>query len=164
MEEIGRRFRFTEPRSFARHANDDRMMLAQGLGAALDQTARGWSGPHGLDLDRAGRRAFVACDAGLVVAHDLETAREVARVAIAGEPDVIWYNAARGCLYVAIGQPGVIDVIDCRGMALAERIVTEEGAHTTAFDPQRQYVYALLPRRCGAAVYEEVASASGDAP
>ena len=114
------------------------------------------AGPHGLDLDAEHGRAFVACDGGKVVALDLETGREVAGVAIAGEPDAIWYNPDRSHLYVAIGQPGLVDVVDTREMALAQALPTEAGAHTTAFDRTRRRLYVFLPRSCRAAVYEEV--------
>ena len=116
------------------------------------------AGPHGLDLDRPGDRAFVACDAGIVVALDLASDRELGRVPIAGEPDAIWYSSATERLYVAIGQPGVIDVVDGRTLAVVDQLTTEEGAHTTAFDSERQRLYVFLPRRCEAVVYEEVAA------
>jgi DNA-binding beta-propeller fold protein YncE len=129
--------------------------LAGGVATLTGQINVEVAGPHGLDLDRAGGRAFVACDGAAVVVLDLADDREVARVPIAGEPDAVWYNAALERLYVAIGQPGVIDVIDCRRMALDQRITTEEGAHTTAFDAQRQRLYVFLPHSCRAAVYAE---------
>jgi hypothetical protein len=56
---------------------------------------------------------------------------------------------------VAICEPGLVEVVDCRAMAVAERIVTEPGAHTAALDPVRQRLYVFLPRSCRAAVYEE---------
>ena len=37
--------------------------------------------------------------------------------------------------------------------ALAQTVTTERGAHTTAFDPDRHKIYALLPRTHRAAVY-----------
>jgi len=113
-------------------------------------------GPHGLDLDRPGERAFVACDAGVVVALDLTTDRELGRVQIAGEPDAIWYSAAADRLYVAIGEPGVIDVVDGRALAVVDQVTTEQGAHTTAFDAQRGRLYVFLPKLCQAAIYEEI--------
>jgi DNA-binding beta-propeller fold protein YncE len=113
------------------------------------------AGPHGLDLDPEHGRAFVACDGGKVVAVELATGRELASVAIAGEPDAIWYNPGRLYLYVAIGQPGVLDVIDTQIMALVQELQTEGGAHTTAFDRTRQLLYVFLPSSCRAAVYEE---------
>lgn len=112
-------------------------------------------GPHGLDLDTERGRAFVACDGGKVLALDLESGREVADADITAEPDAIWYNPALSHLYVAIGQPGVVDVLDTRGMTIVQEIVTEAGAHTSAFDQRRQRLYVFLPRSGRAAVYAE---------
>ena len=121
-----------------------------------------WSpGPHGLDLDQDGRRAFVACDGNTVVMLELATGREQARVPIAGPPDAIWHNHQRDRLYVAIAHlgildeaPGVIDVVNTQSMKIEEQIPTEAGAHTTAYDAQRQRLYVFLPS-CRVAVYEE---------
>jgi DNA-binding beta-propeller fold protein YncE len=114
------------------------------------------SGPHGLDLDRARNLAFVACDAGVVAVLDLATDREIARVPIAGEPDAIWFSATARRLYVAIGQPGVVDVVDGSTLSVVDRVITEDGAHTTAFDSQRRRLYVFQPRSCRATVYEEI--------
>ena len=114
------------------------------------------AGPHGLDLDVPRGRVFVACDSGVLTVLDLATGGERAAVEIAGEPDVVWYNAASHHLYVAVGRPGVIDVIDTNTMTRVAQIKTEEGAHTTAFDRLRQRLYVFLPRSCRAAVYEEI--------
>jgi DNA-binding beta-propeller fold protein YncE len=116
------------------------------------------AGPHGLDVDRAGQRAFVACDAGVVCVLDLTTDCEVGRVQIAGEPDAIWYSSTANALYVAIGNPGVVDVLDTRALAVVQQVNTEGGAHTTAFDSQRQRLYVFLPASCQAAVFDEAAS------
>jgi DNA-binding beta-propeller fold protein YncE len=128
-------------------------------GDTATQTAQ-WpvsaAGPHGLDIDGAGRRAFVACDAGTVVTLDLATGKELGRVPIAGAPDAIWYNPRRERLYVAIAEPGVVEVVDTRAMRVAQQLVTEPGAHTTAYDDARQRLYVFLPGTCRAAVYEEV--------
>ncbi len=121
-----------------------------------------WSpGPHGLDLDQDGRRAFVACDGGTVVTLDLAKGREQARVPIAGPPDAIWHNHRLGRLYVAITHlgtldqaTGVIDVVNTETMKVEEQITTEAGAHTTAYDSRRQRLYVFLPS-CRVAVYEE---------
>jgi DNA-binding beta-propeller fold protein YncE len=115
-------------------------------------------GPHGLDLDRSGERAFTACDAGSVCVLDLTTNREIARVPISGEPDSVWYSAATNSLYVAIGKPGLIDVIDTKTLSVAQQVMTEDGAHTTAFDNQRKRLYVFMPQSCQAAVYEESSS------
>jgi len=113
------------------------------------------AGPHGLDLDRARNRAFAACDAGVVTVIDLSSDREVARVPIAGEPDAIWYSAAADHLYVAIGDPGLVDVVDGSTLSMVDELTTEQGAHTTAFDSERHRLYVFLPRSCQATVYQE---------
>src|SRR5262245_55476937 len=75
--------------------------------------------------------------------------------ALSGGPDVIFFNAALSRLYVAIGDPGVIDVFDTTPLQRHETIVTEAGAHALAFDPARSIVCAFLPATCRAAVYED---------
>jgi DNA-binding beta-propeller fold protein YncE len=129
--------------------------LAGGTAITNAQIAVSARGPHGLDLDVAADRAFVACDAGVIVVLDLARDQEVASLPIGGEPDAIWFNEQRQHLYIAIGQPGLIDVVDCQRMAIAERLTTEDGAHTTAFDAPRQLLYVFLPRSHRAAVYQE---------
>jgi len=121
----------------------------------------GWAGPHGLDLDADGGRAFVACDGGAVAILDLGSGAQLAAVPIAGVPDAAWYNAARRLLYVAIGDPGVVDVIDTAGCRLRERVTTEAGAHTTAFDAARQQLAVFLPGTCRVALYREAEAEHG---
>jgi DNA-binding beta-propeller fold protein YncE len=111
-------------------------------------------GPHGLDMDQEGHRAFVACDGSSVVTLDTSTGSELAQVSIAGMPDAIWHNHRLSRLYVAIQDPGVIDVVNTETMTVEEQIQTEAGAHTTAFDSRRQRLYVFLPS-CRVAVYEE---------
>jgi DNA-binding beta-propeller fold protein YncE len=135
------------------------LALAAGTMAERSRIPVSAAGPHGLDVDLNRGRAFVACDAGVVVALDLETGRELARVPIAGEPDVAWYSAAHDRLYVAVGQPGVVDVIDCRRLVLAGRVTTEPGAHTTAYDRRRQRLYVFLPGSCRAVIFVETHAA-----
>ncbi len=112
------------------------------------------AGPHGLDLGQDGHQAFVACDGGSMVTLDSSTGSELAQVSIAGAPDAIWHNHRLGRLYVAIEDPGLIDVVNTATMTVEEQIQTEPGAHTTAFDALRQRLYVFLPS-CRVAVYEE---------
>jgi DNA-binding beta-propeller fold protein YncE len=113
------------------------------------------AGPHGLDLDLGGRRALVACDGGRVVALDLGSGAELAEVPIAGVPDAIWHNPQRRLLYVAIGDPGLVEVIDTATMTRRERVATEIGAHTTAFDRVRQQLAVFEPGACRVALFHE---------
>jgi hypothetical protein len=110
-------------------------------------------GPHGLDLDPATCRLFCACDAGILFAIDATSGRVLGDVTLSGAPDVIFLNPRTGHLYVAIGDPGVIDVIDIAAMRREEVVATEPGAHTLALDRKRSKVYAFLPRSHRTAVF-----------
>ncbi len=110
-------------------------------------------GPHGLELDPVTGRLFCACDAGILFAIDAASGRILADVSLSGAPDVIFLNSRSAHLYVAIGDPGVIDVIDVATMRRKEVAPTEEGAHTLALDRKRSKVYAFLPRSHRAAVF-----------
>ncbi len=112
-------------------------------------------GPHGLDIATGEGRAFIACDGEALIVMDLVRKKEVASVPIAGGPDAIWYNPKKRRLYCAIGDPGVIDVLDTSRMTVDEQLRTENGAHTIAFDNSRQLLYVFLPTSCRALVYEE---------
>lgn len=111
------------------------------------------AGPHGLDLDPATDRLFCACDAGALFAIDAGSGRVLDDVPLSGAPDVIFLNPKLGHLYVAIGDPGVIDVIDVAAMRRKEVVHTEPGAHTLALDRKRNKLYTFLPRSHRAAVF-----------
>ena len=110
------------------------------------------SGPHGLDLDADTGRLLCACDDGQFVALEAATGRVVGVLPLSGAPDVIFLDPALGRCYVAIGDPGVIDVIDVRNNRRLESVPTEPGAHTTALDVRRQRLYVFLPKTHRAAV------------
>jgi DNA-binding beta-propeller fold protein YncE len=113
------------------------------------------AGPHGLDLDVARRRLYCACDAGVLLEMDANAGTILAVEPIAGVPDVVFVNAARGRVYVAIGDPGVIEVFDSAPLRRRQTVPTEAGAHTLAFDPARDLVYAFLPATHRAAVFTD---------
>ena len=111
------------------------------------------AGPHGLELDSARQRLFCACDAQQLVCLESHSGRVLAEIELSGAPDVIFLHARYGHLYVAIGDPGVIDVIDTTAMRCLETLETERGPHTLACDAERSKVYAFLPQTHRAAVY-----------
>jgi len=111
------------------------------------------AGPHGLDFDPTSRRLFCAADAKVLVVLDARSGKVVAEREIGGVPDVVFFNAARRALYIAIGDPGVIEVFDTESLRRREVIVTERDAHTLAFDASANAVYAFLPETHRAAVY-----------
>jgi DNA-binding beta-propeller fold protein YncE len=111
------------------------------------------AGPHGLGLDSATGRLLCACDAGVLIAIDAASGRVLGDVPLSGTPDVVFLHPQFGRLYVAIGDPGVIDVIDVGRMRTEEVVPTEAGAHTMALDQKRNKVYAFLPQSHRAAVF-----------
>ena len=122
-----------------------------------DALAYMWSvpaaGPHGLDFDPSTRRLFCACDAGVLVTLDAGTGKILNQGKLSGVPDVVWFNAKRRQLYVAVGDPGVVDVFDTTTMKSLGTVATEKGAHTTAFPPTGDSLIAFLPASHRAALY-----------
>jgi DNA-binding beta-propeller fold protein YncE len=115
------------------------------------------AGPHGLDFDPATGRLLCACDAGVLLAIDAASGRVLGDIALSGVPDVVFLHPRSRRLYVAVGDPGVIDVIDISTMRREEVVATEAGAHTLALDRKRNKVYAFLPRSHRAAVFVDAA-------
>jgi DNA-binding beta-propeller fold protein YncE len=113
------------------------------------------AGPHGLGLDTAKGRLLCACDAGVLFAIDAASGRVLGDVPLSGVPNVVFLHPQFGRLYVAIADPGVIDVIDVGTMRAVEVVSTEAGAHTLALDRKRNKVYAFLPQSHRAAVFVE---------
>ena len=111
------------------------------------------AGPHGLDLDAERRRLYCACDDGVLLEVDADTGAIVATERIAGVPDVVCFNPGLGRVYVAIGDPGVIEVFEVGPLRRHETVATEAGAHTLMFDAARSLVCAFLPATHRAAVY-----------
>jgi DNA-binding beta-propeller fold protein YncE len=115
------------------------------------------AGPHGLDLDPATGRLLCACDAGVLFAIDAASGRVLGDVPLSGAPDVIFLHPQPERLYVAIGDPGVMDIIDIGTMRRVDVVPTEAGAHTLALDRKRGKVYAFLPQSHRAAVFDAAA-------
>lgn len=115
-------------------------------------------GPHGLDLDAEKRLLYCACDDGKLIILDIQSGAARVKLDLSGSPDVIFFNEALKHLYVAVGDPGVVDVFDMTTNTLAEVVSTEKGAHTIAFDAQRNKVYAFMPETHRAAIYLDTGS------
>jgi DNA-binding beta-propeller fold protein YncE len=111
------------------------------------------AGPHGLDIDPATHRLFCACDARTLITLDARSGKILGRQPLSGVPDVVFFNRWRRQLYVAVGDPGVIDVFDTTTMQRLASVPTEKGAHTTALSPAGDRVYAFLPATHRAAIY-----------
>ncbi len=113
-------------------------------------------GPHGLDLDAVRGRLFCACDEGKLVVLNRSSGEILGTRPLSGAPDVVFLNPRRSHLYVAVGDPGVIDVFDTTTLERTEVVSTERGTHTIAFEAETDRVYAFLPQTHRAAVFEDV--------
>jgi DNA-binding beta-propeller fold protein YncE len=110
-------------------------------------------GPHGLDFDPATNRLFCACDAGKLFAIDASNGKILLEADLSGTPDVVFFNNTLKHLYVAVGDPGVIDVFETNSLKHMETLSTGQGAHTLGFDAARNKVYAFLPDSHRAGIY-----------
>jgi DNA-binding beta-propeller fold protein YncE len=108
------------------------------------------AGPHGLDFDATTDRLLCACDAGTLITLEAASGKILNSVELSGKPDVIFFNENLKHLYIAIGDPGVIDVYDTDSFSRLETVHTEKGTHTLAFDARLNKVYAFAPQNhCG---------------
>jgi DNA-binding beta-propeller fold protein YncE len=105
-------------------------------------------GAHGLEIDHARRKLYVACDDAALVEIDISSGAVSNQWPIAGPPDVTFLNPATGLVHVAIGEPGLVQSIDPRTGERSE-IATAAGAHTTALVPP-DGLYVFSPTHRGA--------------
>jgi DNA-binding beta-propeller fold protein YncE len=101
-------------------------------------------------LDEANHRLFVGCrkPARLVV-FDTTNGKPVTDLAISGDTDDVFYDAALKRLYVSCGE-GYVDVVDQRDAdhyELRERISTRAGARTSFFSAELNEFYLAVPQR-----------------
>jgi len=113
------------------------------------------AGPHGLDLDLDTHRLFCACDSGELITLDAH-GKILGQNLLSGAPDVVFFDRVHKRLYVAVGDPGTIDVFDTKSMEKLASVATEKGAHTFALAPDGEQIYAFLPANHRAAIYEAV--------
>jgi hypothetical protein len=117
---------------------------------ALEVTS---AGPHGLWLDSG--RLFCAADGGELVVLERDSGEVIASLPLPGVPDVVMHDPELERLYVAIGEPGLVCSFDTQRLEQLETVETEQGAHTSCWDPISQCLYVFCPASGGAAVYEE---------
>ena len=110
-------------------------------------------GPHGLWLDSG--RLYCAADGGRLVVLDRDSGEVQASLPLPGIPDVVMHDPALRRLYVAIAEPGLVCSVDTTSLEQIETVETEEGAHTTGWDPVGRRLYVFCAGSSGAAVYEE---------
>jgi DNA-binding beta-propeller fold protein YncE len=108
-------------------------------------------GPHGLWVDED--RLYCAADGGALVVIHQDTGVIAATVPLPGAPDVVWQDPVAHELYVAVGDPGTVTVVDTAALELVESVTTELGAHTLGWDPTHKTLYVFCPGSGGAALF-----------
>jgi hypothetical protein len=108
------------------------------------------SGAHGLDIDHASARLYVACDDATLVEMSSISGEVTNLWPIAGAPDVTFFNPVSGLVHVAIGEPGLVESIDPR-TGHAMRTMTGADAHTTVLVPPDR-LYVISPEHGGVLV------------
>jgi len=100
--------------------------------------------PHGLVLDPARSRIFVAGDNGRLVAIDTTSGRVVATAAIAEHVDQIAFDADLGRIYCA--GPDWITVVQATvaGLATLDKTYTAGTARNVAVDPKTHVVWSTF--------------------
>jgi YVTN family beta-propeller protein len=111
------------------------------------------SGAHGLDIDHANGRLYVACDDSTLVEISSISGEVTNLWPIAGPPDVTFFNPATGLVHVAIGEPGLVETIDPR-TGRGMQTMTGAGAHTTVLAPPDR-LYVISPAHGGLLVLSD---------
>jgi Cytochrome D1 heme domain len=102
-------------------------------------------GNHGMALDSAHRRAFLACEGNdQMTVFDLDAHKPVASVKLPRGADVVKYDAGLGRVYVACssGAIAVIQQDDADHYRKLEDFKVQPKVHSLAVDPRTHRVYA----------------------
>jgi hypothetical protein len=103
-------------------------------------------------LDETNHRLFVGCrQPARLVVFDTDTGKPLTDLAISGDTDDLFHDAARKRLYVSCGE-GFIDVIeqrDANHYVSRERIPTRAGARTSFYSADLNAYYLAVPQHDG---------------
>jgi DNA-binding beta-propeller fold protein YncE len=106
----------------------------------------GAKGNHGLLIDSASHRAFIACEGNdRLVVLDLRTRKALASFSVAKDPDVLALDPGRQDLYVA-GESGQVTAfkLGTGTVVKAAESFLADNAHVVAVDPNTHEIYFPL--------------------
>jgi YVTN family beta-propeller protein len=104
----------------------------------------GAAGNHGLLIDSAQRRAFIACEENdKLLMLNLDTRKVEATFALGKDPDVIAFDAGLDRLYVA-SESGVVSVFSVASLSKVGEGLLAPHAHVVAVDPATHRIYFPL--------------------
>lgn len=167
------------PEAFQISADDKRLFVNLPLHmsvAAIDMDTQAvnatWGHPGTLAnfpmaLDSAHGRMFVACRMpARLLMMDAATGAVMARIATVGDADDLFYDAARGNIYV-IGGGGFVDVVRVEAgnkLTSVAHMPTATGARTGLFVPEWNKLLVAAPRRGNSEARLLVYSVAGSQP
>lgn len=100
--------------------------------------------------DAANHRLFVGCRIpSRLLVFDTDTGGVVAKLAIAGDTDDVFYDEKQHRIYVVCGagEVDVIDQADPNTYKMSFSIKTADGARTGFYSPERRCLYVAVPHR-----------------
>jgi len=98
---------------------------------------------HGLYLDDAYRKAYIACeDNAKLVVFDLTSRKQTQTIGIGADPDVLAYDEARGLLYVA-SESGTVSMLSAstHGLVKIGEAFVAKNAHIVGIDQRTHRTY-----------------------
>ena len=104
----------------------------------------GCDGPSGLAIDTVGHRLFPVCD-GKMSVIDYRTGKLLANPSIGDGPDAVRWSARHHLVLTTCGDDGILAVVDASasGYPTIERLTTQRGARTMAYDPEADRIYTV---------------------
>jgi DNA-binding beta-propeller fold protein YncE len=118
-----------------------------------------------MGLDETGHRLFAGFrNPPRLLGIDTSSGKVIASAEIVGDTDDLFYDAARGRIYV-IGGGGFVDVFDVKDpvhIRRLARIETASGARTGLFVPEWNQLFVAVPRRGGRNAEIRVYEVKGD--
>jgi YVTN family beta-propeller protein len=102
--------------------------------------------PHGLAVDKAGRRLFMGCVNSLMMVIDADTGRVVAKLPIGRGSDAIAYDATRKRVFSPNGVDGTVSIYQQTSpdaYQLLQTLPTAVSGRTMAVDPASGRLYIV---------------------
>jgi DNA-binding beta-propeller fold protein YncE len=104
----------------------------------------GCDSPSGLAMDAEGERLFPVCTGNQMAVIDARDGKLLANPAIGSGPDAARWSAKRHLIFASSGD-GTLSVVDASapGYPTIERLPTQRGARTMAYDPIADRAYVV---------------------
>lgn len=107
----------------------------------------GCDSPSGLAIDVAGHRLFPVCDGEKMAVIDSESGKLLGTASIGDGPDAARWSAKYKLAFASSGD-GILAVVNAaaKGYPTIEKLPTERGARTMAYDPATDRIYTVTAK------------------